>query len=74
MQRDIFEIYSERICNLTTGEAEAASMWLPKPGANAKSRPLVRSGHPNEVMRVGIIELEAPALVQHVRVEPVRSK
>jgi hypothetical protein len=32
---------------------------------------LLRIQHPHQIMRVGIIELIARALVQHIRVDPV---
>ena len=85
---DIFEIYFKGICNLTTSGVHLAftNPWPRIRDANAKSKTplnrdanvgigsLIRIDHANQVMRVGIVELIARPLVEHVRIEPVGSQ
>jgi len=41
---------------------------------NRTAQPVRAPDHSHEVMRIGIVELEACALVKHVRVDPVRAQ
>jgi hypothetical protein len=51
-------------------EIDSAEFWNPELTEPAR-RCSVRAVHPDEIMRVDVIELKAGALIEHVRVDPV---